>query len=165
MCTSALILCFGPWFQRNTGLCKEYVVQLKHSTNIPKTRPCKKPIFPFHLWLGVLMKYRKLTWFLEIAIHQEIHFVTGYAHLSPTSIWWGLWEVWSTLCSKGKKITGFVLFWFIIEVVIKTDVRFVKAFKGLIISAVISPWEAPIKYCESSTQDVWYFLLQLKSSA
>lgn len=127
--------------------------------NIPIATPCNKPVSPFRLWPGVVMKDRKFTWFLEIAIHQEIHFVTGYAHLSPTSIWWGLREVWSTLCSKGKKRTGFVLSWFMNKVVSKIEVGFVKVFYGLIIRAGISPCEAPIKYRESSTRAVLYLLL------
>lgn len=97
--------------------------------NIPKATPCKKPIFPFCLWPEIVRKDRKFTRFLEIAIHQEIHFVTGYAHLSPTSIWWGLREVWSTLCSKGKKRTGFVLSQFSIKSAIKIELEIDKIFK------------------------------------
>lgn len=71
--------------------------------NIPRAVSCKKAISLFHLWPEVMKKDKKFTRFLEIAIHQEIHFVTGYAHLSPTSIRWGLREVWSTLCSRERK--------------------------------------------------------------
>ena len=45
-----------------------------------------------------------LTWLLEISVHQEVHLVTGNAHLSLTSWGWGLYEAAATtLCQKRRE--------------------------------------------------------------
>ena len=76
------------------------IAQVFHPWLLALQVVCWKKVFFSPLRAGSQL----LTWLLEISVHQEVHLVTGNAHLSLTSRGWGLYEAAATtLCRKRRE--------------------------------------------------------------